>query len=450
MGRHKLYQTEYERIQARRASARKSYHKRKGEKAIDDEFERLLQLNPDLFPTKKHLTDEQKQFIHSLINQPLSLPSVKHKTRQTNSIAKQQLGLAMTKIRNKKRKPIASIDFNTTLMKSEHERQYFFEHLPDVIVKLLDNINFNTEHWMILYEYENHWKSRTLDYTTERYLRDQIKHDLQEHLHDFIEYNLDYDFFPTMIQSLTQMRIVNVDDSPLINITKPKPTKPVKRKKREGKFWRWLIKGFPEIDLSKFMIFHKLDKQVAQLINRDNCFVFACQQSGLDEQLLNELRQSFHKRSMANKEIKQAADICNLKLHIKELDRSYVINSSGIHEVRLVLIHNHYMVDDKVNVSPYYILHKQEILNDRVARFWKKEDKMRITGKVNGHYMKSSSMFSLRKVIQALFQVNAFEPITMNDYRAFTSLVCFENIDPIKSLDYDERFCVRLKTNQLT
>ena len=89
----------------------------------------------------------------------------------------------------------------------------------------------------------------------------------------------------------------------------------------------------------------------------------------------------------------------------------------------------------------------EEICNDRIARYWKKEDKMRIIGKSNGYYQKSSSLtFSLRKVIDALFQVNAFEPITMNDYRAYASLVCFENIDPIKTLDYDARFCLRIKT----
>ena len=55
----------------------------------------------------------------------------------------------MSKIRNKKRKPIDSLDFDITRLRTEHEKQYLFEHLPEVIYKLLDSINFNTEKWLV-------------------------------------------------------------------------------------------------------------------------------------------------------------------------------------------------------------------------------------------------------------------------------------------------------------
>ena len=436
MGRKKLYNTDEERLAAKRLSARKSYQKKKLEK---DEFNRLLRINPDLYTSKRKMTNEQKQFIKTLLNLPLDTkPPIKRTTRLLNSIAKQQLGLANTKIRNKERIPIKTIDFDLTLLKTEQERQYFFEHLPDVIYKLLDSIHFNTEHWVVHYTYKNSWKSRTLDEITEQHLRDQVKHDLQEHLHSFIEYNEDYDFFVVMIQQLTSIRFINIDQM--------KKASGSSRKKREGKFWRWLLKGFNEINLERFMIFHRLDKHAVELINRDNCFVYACAMSGLSDALLNDLRYSIKKRSLTHHDVHELAKEYDLKIHIKELEHSYFINPSGSIEVRLVLLYNHYMIDEKVNVSPYYILHKKEIMNDRITRYWKQEDKMKIVGKSNGYYIKSSSnRFSLRKVISALFQVNAFEPITMNDYRAYASLVCFENIDPIKKLEYDERFCCRLK-----
>ena len=441
MGRRKKYNTQEERLEAKRLSARNSYHKRKGDKAANDEFKRLMMMNPDLYTSKKHLTNEQKEFIKSLLNLPMDTkPNIKKQTRQNESRAKEQLGLASSKIANKKLKPIKSIDFDISQFKTEEERQFFFEHLPDVINKLLDSINFNTEHWTVYYKYDNSWKTRTLDDITEQYMRDQVKHDLQEHLHDFFEYGSDYDFFPVMIQQLTSIRFINID-----NMNPPHGT----NKKHEGKFWRWLLKGFPEIDLERFMIFSKLDKHAAQLIQRDNCFVYACAMSGLSESLLNDLRYSIHKRSLTHQDIHELAKQHNLKLHIKEPKRSYFINPSGEIEVRLVLIHNHYMIDEKVNVSPYYILHKKEIMNDRITRYWKKEDKMRVIGCINGHYVKNSkTKFSLRKVIDALFQVEAFEPITMNDYMSYASLVCFENIDPIKSLDYNDKYCCRLKSGQ--
>ena len=69
---------------------------------------------------------------------------------------------------------------------------------------------------------------------------------------------------------------------------------------------------------------------------------------------------------------------------------------------------------------------------------------MRIYKKCNGYYKKGVD-FSLRKVLLALFEVNAFTPIRVGDYMTFNSLICFEKIDPIKNLEYNSKFCCRLK-----
>ena len=434
MPRRPKYESIEEARVAHRISARKSYYKRKGEKIMDKEFDRLQLIDPNLFPTKLKLTDEQKQFVHSLINKPIDTQSMNQKqTRHNDSEAKRQIGLAMTKIRNKKKKPFESIDFDITLLRTEHEKQYLFEQLPDVIYKLLDSISFNTEHWLVSYNYKDHYKTKPLDEITEQYLRKQVEHDLKEHLHDFFEYNLEYDFFPVAIQSLTKLHFINLNQLP-------------KRKKREGRFWRWLLKGYPEIDLSRFMIFNQLNSDTVELINKENCFVYACRMAGLSNDLIDDMCYSIHKRSISGADVSNVAEQLDLKIHIKEPGRSYTINPNGTHEIRLVLLYNHYMIDERVNVSPYYIKHRSEIMSHPKARYWKREDKMRIINKEGNQYIKSSSnTFSLRKVIQALFEVNAFEPITMNDYRAFTSLICFENIDSIKSLEYNPNLCCRLK-----
>ena len=437
MGRKQKYNTNEERLAAKRESARRSYHKHKGDKITNQEFDRLQHIDPNLFSDKLRLSDEQKQFIHSLINRPIDIQSPTITTRHNDSIANRMIGLAMSKISKKNKEPINSIDFDMTLLRSIYERQYLYEHLKEVIYKLLDSINFNTEKWLVSYEYKHRYKMKPLDEITERYLRNQVENELQEHLHDFFTYTLDYDFFPCGITQISKLHFINL-------------TNDVKRKKREGKFWRWLLKGFPEVNLDKFMIFSKLDKQTVELINKENCFIYACRMSGLDNSLINEMLYSIHKRSISGADISNIAKLCDLKIHIKELSRSYVINSSGKHEIKMVLMHNHYMVDERVNVSPYYIKHKNEILANPKTKFWKREDKMRIIAKEGDRYIKStSSTFSLRKVIQALFEVDAFVPITMNDYRSFTSLICFENIDPIQSLDYDSNLCCKLKCSKI-
>ena len=67
--------------------------------------------------------------------------------------------------------------------------------------------------------------------------------------------------------------------------------------------------------------------------------------------------------------------------------------------------------------------------------------------KKNDGYYKLGTDFSLKKVLKALFEVEAFKPITSGDYMAFNSLICFEKIDSIKTLEYNERYCCRLKAN---
>ena len=365
MGRNPKFKDESDRRAAKRESARKSYHKKKNEKVVDNEFDRLQLINPDLFPTKLRLSDSEKQFIHSLINRPIDTkPTNQRITRHNDSEAKRQIGIAMSKIRSKKRKPIDSLDFDITKLRTEQEKQYLFEHLPEVIYKLLDSINFNTEKWLVTYQYKDHFKTKPLDDITERYLRDQVKHDLEEHLHDYFEYDLDYDFFPCAIQSLTKLHFINLTQSP-------------KHKKAEGKFWRWLLKGFNELNLDRFMIFKKLDKETVKLINRENCFVYACRMAGLSNDLVNDMLYSIHKRSVSHADVSKIASECDLRLHVKEPNKSYWVNEKGSHEVRLVLIHNHYMIDERVNVSPYYIKHRLEIMNDPKTKYWKREDKMK-------------------------------------------------------------------------
>ena len=44
-----------------------------------------------------------------------------------------------------------------------------------------------------------------------------------------------------------------------------------------------------------------------------------------------------------------------------------------------------------------------------------------------------------------MFEVNAFKPINNGDYMVFNSMVCYEAVDPIKSLEYNTALCTKLK-----
>ena len=432
----------------RKANKRISNKKYRDKQKTDKEWNRLMAINPELFPTKPHLDELQKDFIKRLLNMPLDIiPSSNRITRQNDTESKKQIGIAITKIKRKK----SPIDFDLTVI---NDIDYFFERLRDVIKTLLKYIDTDKENWIVYYDYGSGWKQRPIDYITQTYLKEQLDNvannkvvnvdgtyssvaginanNLNDIRFDYILHDHDYDFFPEGIRSLKRLRFVNQT-----NISKQK------HNKKQGKFWKWYL-TFNEIDLTKFMIFNKIGKQEASLIDSDNCFIYACRMSGIDNNIIDNLRYCIHKRSLSTSDIVKAAKDCNLRIRIKEIDGRVRYIGTGSINISLILIYEHYMINERVKVSPYYIRNRNAINNDRIARYWSKQDRMLINKKVGAYYKKGDS-FSLRKVIIALFEVNAFKPITAGDYMTFSSTICFERINSIQNLEYDPTFCCRLK-----
>ena len=388
---------------------------------------------------------QNKPIENKVMNLGTNLYTTKKKSKKYIE-EKKQLGIAKSAIN----KDLPLIEFNLTKMK---HLDYFFDNLIDVLYELLDTIELDKDKWIIQYDYGSGWKGKTLDSIAEKALRNQIEKELEDASYDYQFDEHDYDIFPFGIRSLKKLSIINYSkikdyrlqrDLKKLGIIIPKDgSQKQKRNKREGRFWKWYL-NYREIDLSRFMIFHKLNKEEVHIIERDNCFIYACAMSGLDMKILDDLRYNIQKRSIATTDITKAAKECDLRIRVKlENGKSYYVGN-GSHNINLLLMKNHYMVNERVKVSPYYVKHRDEINSDRIAKFWKLEDRMRIIGKHNGYYEKGST-FSLRKVLLALFEVNAFTPISTGDYMTFNSLICFEKINPIKNLEYSPKFCCRLK-----
>ncbi len=188
MGRRKLYATDEDRKAARRESNRRYNIKRKSiataskeTNVMDTEWDRLMNINPDLYPTKQHLSNDQKDFIKAMLSRPVNDTPLEINTRRTKCAAeaKKQLGLAMKAIKRKTMdgvrspKGIGSIDFDMTRM-GDADRKWFYDHVEDVIRSLLKKIDLN-EHWTVYYEYDNSWKQRTLDSITQTFLTNQLQ-----------------------------------------------------------------------------------------------------------------------------------------------------------------------------------------------------------------------------------------------------------------------------------
>ena len=418
---------------------------------LEDGFNNLLNISTNLYQSKP----KDRFFKNLMENMPIT--PIK-KRNKTNSEANKQIGIARSDI--KRNSPIIQFDISKI---NESSTDYFFKELANVIHELLDSIELDTDKWVIYYNYGDSWKAKPLDTVYERLLINQIENELEDANYEYEFDEHDYDFFPYGIRKLKQLTLINqtmiknfrklnhliVSNANRATIEKYMNRGFLKNKgrvkaKREGRFWKWYL-SYKEIDLSRFMIFNKLGKEEVNIIERDNCFIYACAMAGLDCHILDDLRYNIHKRSIATSDITKAANECDLKIRVKLANGEHYFIGNGTHEISLLLMNNHYMVNERVKVSPYYIKHREEINNDRNSRFWKIEDRMRIYRKNSKGYYDKGTTFSLRKVLLALFDVGAFVPISAGEYMTFNSLICFEKIDPIKDLSYDSKFCCRLK-----
>ena len=465
-----------ERIQHRRESQRKYRAKIK---LLKDEWKHYEKLALDLYPTKpkRTFTQEQREFLKQLFNMPLSKEKIKPKNN-TAINAKRQIGIALTQI---KRNKIGSIDFDLSNFTDE-DKKYFFENLPKVIYQLLMKLNLN-EHWVVYYYYGNSWKMRIIDTFTSNYLREQIQEELENNL-SWIEYKENHNsgdsFFPVSIKELTQLRFINEDEVGLrgrannnklnakdfkrkedysiyINLIKSKVKQDIINKflkvhlktHNEGAFWKWLNK-YNEINLEEFGIFSEINKRTVRIMERDNCFIYACSKWGISNEILNDMRYSIKKRLFSIHDITIINQKLNLSFNIKVYKdniktKTIKIGTQDENTIKLILLNNHYMINKKVYVSPYYIRNREEIIN-KVHKM-KSSEMLKINRKElypDGRfkkYKKSKKPFKITTIIKTLFEVNGFEPIKLN--QIYDNMGCFEEIIEDNSLDYDPKLCTR-------
>ncbi len=448
-GRPRKYHTEEQRIAARKLSNQKAYQKRRriaeqkkaDERDLNDTWDAMMGMEEQ--STRKR-NDELKEEVRNLMNLPLTHSITKTKQKKNDQFSK-----AMYAISHNQR----SFEFNIP----EKPDDEFLEKLGAVMESFLSKITYNTR-WLVLYCFQGKWRIRKLDETTSAYFRTQMsKEGMIDMMNDYITYTEDYDFFPVAIKSLQQLRIVNLDrydidgGSSIIDANEvaalTTPRIHTRKRRREGMFWGWTL-TIPHIDLSRYMIFNRLNMDAAKMIESDNCLIYACKMAGVDVDTLSHMRNVIQTRSFTIEKLKDISRECGINFTIRdEGKRKHTITKgNGRYTVKLVLMHNHYMIDERVPLSPYYIRHIEEIRKSKQLRYWKKSDKMLVSG-INGKGVmyKSKENYSIISVIKALFEVQAFKAIRLGDYCTFMSCIREEKILPIERLEYNSKFCCRLK-----
>ncbi len=397
-------------------------------------------------------------------------------------------------------KNIKSIDFN---LSNDEERDKILKNLPEWINTIIEKLDPNDK-WMVFYKYHNAWRSRKLDEITCELLRSQVAKDCGKEpiknesveipgVVDVRVQEEDYDFMPIEINQCEAIRIVNFgnyntkvlnngdieeddareevhipkleDDETykaalasgnqmLIKLARENWKKQyrgkskIKRTIKSGGFWKWICK-LP-INLERYMIFNELDSRTAALMEEDNCLIYACKQYGLSQDIIDHMKDIIKVKHFSLSKLKEIAADTGITFIVEEKDgRKHIQGDNKGITIPLLLFENHYMLNERVKISPYYIKHIHEINADKNASKWdinKKQIIDRLRNK-NGrlYYSFDQPDYPLKLVLKTIFECNGFEPIKMGSYITYASSLYKYKLDPIDTLEYNPKFCCRLK-----
>jgi hypothetical protein len=144
-----------------------------------------------------------------------------------------------------------------------------------------------------------------------------------------------------------------------------------------------------------------------------------------------------------------------LKITIKDGKRNEnKIFGTGF-PINILLYEDHYMINEDLSISPFYIKNYHEIENADTCRFWTKNNKRKIIGRnyvnVKTYYTihNDGMTWNIKTIINAIFEIDGFKPITTGD-RIASKLIMSENekkkcLFPIMNLEYNPKYCTRLK-----
>ena len=467
----------------RRAQRQKEYRLRK--KARDtaeiDSWGGLLNIAPNLYT--KYRDDEVKQHIGAILNMK-PIPTIKPKVvidKRSQSVksAVDQLTYAHRNLSSG-----FSIRFDQLDPEGiEHMRR----NLGKLLNRFIKSIDYSDK-WVAIYQYGSETsRIRPIDEITSAQLYNQL---FDEGFIDpgTVEYIDPFEsggaFIPYLIDTLNSLKFVNLkyhklDGSALASVTKKlspftkrnlhsaliqndlkldeaslaKLEAALSRKstnnRREGRFWPYKL-TIPCCNLERQMIFSTIDRKSVQAIEGDNCLIYACKMAGISESKLNHMRDVIRIRTFSLAKVTEIATECELKFTIHD-DKGKIhrIGPENGTPIDLLLFDGHYMINDRIPISPFYVKHASEILRDHKTRWWTLSEKLRCRGRNNvGDFVKPrKDDFKLITVLRAIFSVGGFKEIRYGDYMTFSSTLYASKLKSMINLSYEPRYCCRLKVN---
>jgi len=222
-----------------------------------------------------------------------------------------------------------------------------------------------------------------------------------------------------------------------------------KNTRHEGKFWPYKL-TIPHVNLERQMIFGAIDQKSVKAIEGDNCLIYACKMAGVSESKLNHMRNVIRIRSFSLAKLGLIANECELRFTVYDVEgKTHRIGPEKGTPINLLLFEGHYMLNERIPVSPFFIKNHSEILRAHQTRWWTLSEKQRTRGrKSTGEFVKPEKTdFKLITVLRAIFSVGGFTEIRYGDYMTFSSTLYASKLKAMINLSYEPRYCCRLKVN---
>ena len=451
---------------------------------IYDPWGGIFDISPGLYT--KVRDDEAKQHIGALLNmKPQQNPSLKKESTLNKrsagvKAATEQLSDAYSHLSSG-----FSIQFNSL---DENGVEHIRNNLGKLLNKFITGINYSDK-WVAVYQFgDQSSKIRPVDEITSAQLYHQL---FDEGFIDpgTVEYLDPFEsggqFIPYQISSLNSIKFVNLkhhnlngtalgsvmkklspftkkalqqNDQELSPAHLTKIENALARKtrntRREGRFWPYRL-TIPYINLERQMIFAAINERTVKIIEGDNCLIYACKMAGIDDAKLNHMRNIIKIRSFSLAKLSIIAEECDLTFKVVDgsSSKSFTIGGShGSPPLELLLYESHYMINERIRVSPFFIQHASDIMKSHHTRWWTPDEKRLTSGqKPSGEYIKGTKQsHKLISILKSIFKVGGFKEIRYGDYMTFSSTLYASKLRSMIDLSYEPKYCCRLKIGPQT
>ena len=234
-----------------------------------------------------------------------------------------------------------------------------------------------------------------------------------------------------------------------------KENKKKTNKTREGQFFKYTC-DFP-IDLEKYQIFRVIDRHACEILDENNCVIWAFKQAGVSDDIIDRMKCLIGTRHFPACKFQEIVDDIQIGVIVRyyrpndnrtDCKRYMPKEGEPTQVVKLVLFDDHYMIDEPVDATTTGIRKFDEIKAHPKCQNWTTEQILRTERYVQRKdcwEKRSKAETDIMTIMKVLFEIEAFHEIHFGDFSCRTSTLQKEKLAPLTKLKYNPKFCTRKK-----